>query len=73
MLLTGELDLRTPMSESEQYYQALQLEQVPTRLVRIQGAYHGIAARPSNLIAKIANILEWFEKYRTEDRMASDG
>jgi acylaminoacyl-peptidase len=71
MLLTGELDLRTPMAESEQYYQALQLRQVPTRLVRIQGAYHGIAARPSNLIAKIANVLEWFERYREADRMVS--
>lgn len=73
MLLTGELDLRTPMSESEQYYQALQLERVPTRLVRIQGAYHGIAARPSNLIAKIANILEWFDRYRSADGVVSDG
>jgi dipeptidyl aminopeptidase/acylaminoacyl peptidase len=72
MLLTGELDLRTPMAESEQYYQALQLLQVPTRLVRIQGAYHGITARPSNLIAKIANVLEWFDRYRTSERMVSD-
>ena len=72
MLLTGELDLRTPMGESEQYYQALQLLQVPTRLVRIQGAYHGITARPSNLIAKIANVLEWFGRYRDSDRMVSD-
>ena len=72
MLLTGELDLRTPMSESEQYYQALQLRQIPTRLVRIQGAYHAITARPSNLIAKIANVLEWFERYRTTDRLVSE-
>ena len=35
-------------------------------MVRIQNAYHGIASsRPSNLIAKVANILEWFERYRT--------
>jgi len=40
--------------------------------VRIQGAYHGIAARPSNLIAKIANVLEWFERYRASERMVSD-
>ena len=30
-------------------------------------ASHSIAARPSNLIAKVAHILEWFEKYRTAD------
>ncbi len=72
MLLTGELDLRTPMAETEQYYQALKLRKVDTQMVRIQGAYHGITARPSNLIAKIAHIAEWFDRYRTDDPMVSD-
>jgi acylaminoacyl-peptidase len=63
MLLTGEEDLRTPMGESEQYFQALQLRRVPTRLVRIPGASHGIAARPSGLVAKVANVLAWFEEH----------
>ena len=61
MLLTGEVDYRTPMSESEQYYQALKLRKVDTALVRIPGASHGITNRPSHLIAKIAHILKWFE------------
>lgn len=64
MLLTGEADMRTPIPESEQYYAALKLSGVETAMVRIPGAYHGIAARPSNLIAKVANILAWFEKYK---------
>jgi acylaminoacyl-peptidase len=63
MLLTGEQDHRTPISESEQYYQALKLRKVPSALVRVPGASHGIAARPSQLIAKIACILRWFEIY----------
>jgi acylaminoacyl-peptidase len=63
MVLTGEDDVRTPMSESEQYYQALQLARVPTALVRVPGAAHGIASRPSNLIAKVAHVLAWFERY----------
>ena len=33
MLITGESDFRTPMSETEQYYQALKLRQVETALV----------------------------------------
>ncbi len=66
MLLTGEADLRTPIHESEQYYTALKLRKVPTAMVRIPGAYHGIAARPSNLIAKISSVLTWFDKYKTE-------
>ena len=64
MVLTGELDVRTPMSESEQYYGALRLEGVESSLVRIQGAYHGIAAKPSNLARKVGYILAWFDKYK---------
>lgn len=65
MLMTGEVDYRTPISESEQFYQALKLRKVDAALVRIPGSSHGIANRPSNLIAKVAHILRWFEKYRT--------
>jgi len=64
MLLTGEADYRTPIAESEQYYQALKLRKVDTLLVRIPEASHGMTSRPSNLIAKVDNILAWFEKYR---------
>ncbi len=64
MLLTGEEDYRTPIVESEQFYTALKLEGVETAMVRIPGASHGIANKPSNLIAKIASVLAWFEKYR---------
>lgn len=67
MVLTGELDVRTPMSESEQYYGALRLEKVESSLVRIQGAYHGIAAKPSNLARKVGHILAWFNKYKDKD------
>jgi dipeptidyl aminopeptidase/acylaminoacyl peptidase len=64
MLLTGEADYRTPIAESEQYYQALKLRKVDTVMVRIPEASHGMVSRPSNLIAKVDNILAWFERYR---------
>ena len=66
MLLTGESDYRTPMPESEQYYQALKLRKIDSALVRVPESSHGIASRPSNQIAKVDNILAWFAKYRTE-------
>ena len=66
MLLTGEEDYRTPIAESEQFYAALKLEKVETAMVRIPGASHGIANKPSNLIAKIASVLAWFEKYKKD-------
>lgn len=64
MLLTGEADFRTPIAESEQFYAALKIQKVETAMVRIPGASHGIASRPSNLIAKVQAILGWFEKYK---------
>ena len=72
MLITGEADYRTPISESEQYYQALRLQRVDAALVRIPGASHSIDARPSNLIAKVQYVLGWFEKYRTMQRPRTD-
>ncbi|MEJ2539988.1 MAG: S9 family peptidase [Gemmatimonadota bacterium] len=65
MLVTGEVDYRTPMSETEQYYAALKLEGVPTAMVRIPEASHGIASRPSQLLSKVAHILGWFDRYPT--------
>ena len=62
----GELDQRTPISESEQFYQALKLRGIDTALVRVPGSFHGIASRPSRLIAKVDNILAWFERYKVD-------
>lgn len=67
LLITGEEDQRTPISETEQFYQALKLRRVPTVMVRVPGASHGIAGRPSRLNAKVDNILAWFARYRDED------
>ena len=63
LLLTGEHDYRTPISETEQFYQALKLRGVDTMMVRVPDTSHGISARPSNLIGKVAHILAWFERY----------
>lgn len=68
MLVTGEVDYRTPMSETEQYYAALKLEGVPTAMVRIPGAAHGIGSRPSRLLSKVTHILGWFARYPSLER-----
>jgi dipeptidyl aminopeptidase/acylaminoacyl peptidase len=65
LVVVGEEDYRTPPSESEQYFQALQLRGVPTALVRVPGASHGgLTARPSQSAAKAEAILAWFERYK---------
>lgn len=64
MVMVGMNDLRTPPSEAKQLYHALKLRKIPTVLVEIPEASHGIAKRPSNLMTKVAHTLAWFEKYR---------
>jgi dipeptidyl aminopeptidase/acylaminoacyl peptidase len=68
LVVVGDQDFRTPLSDSEQYYQALQLQGVPTGLVKVPGASHGgLTARPSQSAAKASAILAWFERYRGKD------
>jgi dipeptidyl aminopeptidase/acylaminoacyl peptidase len=65
LVVVGGEDYRTPVSDSEQYYEALQLRGVPTALVKVPGASHGgLAARPSQSAAKAGAILAWFDRYR---------
>jgi dipeptidyl aminopeptidase/acylaminoacyl peptidase len=67
MLMTGELDLRTPMEQTEQYYRALKLRKVDTVMVRINDEYHPFNAtprHPSNRLHQILYLRGWFEKYR---------
>ena len=63
MLMTGEVDYRTPSSEAEQFYQALKLRKVDTALVRVPNASHDISSRPSLLIGKVAYVLAWFKSH----------
>ena len=63
LVMVGEEDWRTPTWEAEQFYIALHMKGVDTALIRVPGAPHYIAGRPSRLIAKTDNIMGWFEKY----------
>jgi acylaminoacyl-peptidase len=63
MLMTGEVDYRTPSSEAEQFYQALKLRKIDTALVRVPNASHDISARPSLMIDKVEYILAWFKAH----------
>ena len=71
LIMTGEEDWRTPMSESEQYYKALKLLGVESVLVRVPGEAHGIWGRPSHGISKMTTVKGWFDKYKAERRPVS--
>ncbi|WP_240725047.1 S9 family peptidase [Mangrovimicrobium sediminis] len=72
MLLTGEADLRTPIAETEQYYQALKMRGIDTAMVRMPGASHSIYKRPSQLLGKVAAILEWFRRHAGQEEAAQE-
>jgi dipeptidyl aminopeptidase/acylaminoacyl peptidase len=74
LVVVGSEDYRTPVSEAEQYYAALQLRRVPTALVKVPGAGHGtIASRPSQAGAKAEAIIAWFRKYENGSSNAGGG
>ncbi len=64
LFIIGEQDFRTPMEETLQMYDALQLRGIPTALLRAPGAGHAsLGTRPSQNAAIIAAILAWFHHY----------
>ena len=67
MLMTGENDLRTPMGQTEEFYQALQYVGVPTVMIRFQEEWHGTTSRPSNFLRTQLYLRKWFEKWGTHE------
>jgi dipeptidyl aminopeptidase/acylaminoacyl peptidase len=63
MLMCGELDLRTPISQTEEYYQALKMNKVPTVMIRFNEEYHGTSRKPSNFLRTFGYLNAWFEKH----------
>ncbi|MDP7470763.1 MAG: S9 family peptidase, partial [Vicinamibacterales bacterium] len=62
MVMTGEADLRTPMSQSEEYYRALKMLKKETLLVRMPDEFHGWR-RPSHRLLQQLYLQAWFEKH----------
>ena len=62
MVMTGEADLRTPITQSEEYYRALKMLKKETLLVRMPEEYHGWR-RPSHRLLQQLYLMAWFEKH----------
>ena len=73
LLITGEGDLRTPMGQTEEYYQALQMLKVPTAMVRLQDEWHAYFNRPTNTIRTWMYRMDWFRRHAREPRPVSQG
>lgn len=63
MLMTGVLDLRTPMPQTEEYYMALKMEGVPTAMIRFNNEWHGTSSTPSNFLRTQLYHREWFKRW----------
>ena len=63
LLMTGVLDLRTPMSQTEEYYAALKTLGVPAVMLRFNQEFHGTSSMPSNFMRTQLYIMSWFERW----------
>jgi dipeptidyl aminopeptidase/acylaminoacyl peptidase len=63
LLMTGVLDRRTPMPQTEEYYAALKVKGVPAKLLQFNEEYHGTGTKPSNYIRTQLYMMSWFNKY----------
>jgi dipeptidyl aminopeptidase/acylaminoacyl peptidase len=72
LVMTGELDLRTPMPQSEEYYVALKMLGVPVRLLRFQKEYHGTSSKPSNYMRTLLYMMDWYGRWTRENGEAKE-
>jgi dipeptidyl aminopeptidase/acylaminoacyl peptidase len=63
LLMTGVLDRRTPMPQTEEYYAALKVKGVPTKLLQFNEEYHGTSSKPSNYVRTQLYMMSWFKQY----------
>ena len=62
MIQQGDADIRVPISQGYEFYNALKAQGVPTRMLVLPRQPHGPTEPKMQLAAMKAN-LEWFEKY----------
>ncbi len=66
LLMTGVLDLRTPIPQIEEFYRALKVHGVPTAMIRMNNEYHGTSSTPSNFLRTQLYLRAWFDRYATK-------
>jgi dipeptidyl aminopeptidase/acylaminoacyl peptidase len=72
MLMTGVNDLRTPISQTEEFYEALKVRKVPTAMIRFNEEWHGTSSKPSNFARTQLYLREWFQKHAKKGATATE-
>ncbi|HJU93272.1 MAG TPA: S9 family peptidase [Pyrinomonadaceae bacterium] len=70
MIQHGEADIRVPISQGYEFYNALKVKGVPTRMLVLPRQPHG-PNEPKMQLAAMKSNLEWFEKYIGSKRETS--
>lgn len=68
LLMTGERDMRAPVSQAEEYYRALKiLNKAPTAMIQLRDGWHSRDYPPTNFIRVQLYIRNWFERFKVPD------
>lgn len=62
LFVVGEKDFNVPVLGSEQMYQALRSQNIPTGLIIYPDQYHGITT-PSYQVDRLQRYMEWYDKH----------
>jgi dipeptidyl aminopeptidase/acylaminoacyl peptidase len=73
LLMTGVQDLRTPVPQAEEFYEALRLRRVPTELIRFNNEWHGTTSTPSNFLRTHLYLWAWFDEWARKDGNVAGG
>jgi dipeptidyl aminopeptidase/acylaminoacyl peptidase len=65
MMLSGVIDLRTPIGQAEEFYRAMKVLGVETMHVKIPDEYHGTRAASHRLMIQLY-LKAWFDRYRDQ-------
>ena len=64
LFMTGVLDIRTPMAQTEEMYIAFKQAGIETALVRMNKEWHGTGReKPTNWFRTYGYLSEWYEKH----------
>ena len=62
LFVHGEADMRVPIEQAEQMYRALRKQNIPAKMIRYPGNYHG-GWPPWDMVHRYYNEALWFDQY----------
>jgi dipeptidyl aminopeptidase/acylaminoacyl peptidase len=66
MVITGDVDLRVPVGQSQELYRTIKAAGAPTKLVRYPREPHGLG-EPRHKVDAMKRILAWFGEHLGRD------